>query len=150
MRYLIIPIAALLTSCESSKTTSDLQAVKNILAQEREAHFARNVDMLFPAGTPDSMLTLSDGSMSYARATDSKKRFAAYFGAVEFVKWDDMKEPVFNFSRDSTLAVVSVQKLVILREKASDKYDTTQYAWTAVYRKFDDGWKMTVMTSTDK
>ena len=48
----------------------------------------------------------------------SRQRFTNYFTAVEFVKWDDVAEPVLQFSDDSTMAVAVVRKEVITRGSA--------------------------------
>lgn len=154
MKYVIMLGAVLLTACQNGQQIdredmSNLLAIKNILETERQAHFERNVEMLLSNGT-DSLLNVSHGSVSYPSAEKSRQRFQEYFNSVEFIRWDDMREPIFNFSNDSSLAAVTVQKLVILREKATNKIDTTQFAWTAVYRKINGEWKMTVMTSTNK
>lgn len=154
MKYSILLITILLAACRGREQVkpekvSNLQAIKDILAEGRRAHFEKDVELLLSSGA-DSLLSISGGSVSYSRAEKSRARFQEYFDAVEFIKWDDMREPVFNFSNDSSLAAVTVQKLVVLREKATNTIDTTQFAWTAVYRKIDNEWKMTLMTSTNK
>lgn len=148
MRFILPALLLLCFSC-SDPETSHLEALKKVLADERRAHFERNVDLLMSHGV-DPLLSVNRGSISYAKQVDSRERFSEYFNSVDFIKWDDMREPVFNFSEDSTLAVVSVQKIVVLREKATQALDSTQFAWTAVYRRIDGEWKMTVMTSTNK
>jgi hypothetical protein len=155
MKYSIVLMVFLFSSCQpdqqgAAEQVSNLQAIKNILDTERRAHFEKNVGLLIPNGADDSVLSINRGSVSYASAEKSRARFQEYFNAVEFIKWDDMRDPIFNFSNDSSLAAVTVQKLVVLREKATEKIDTTQFAWTAVYRKINNEWKMTVMTSTNK
>ncbi len=154
MRNSIIAMAVFLAACQTDKQTDDrqisnLQAIKHILETERRAHFEKSVDLLLSTGA-EPFVSVDRGSVSYPSAEKSRERFQNYFNSVDFIKWDDMRDPIFNFSNDSSLAVVTVQKLVILREKATDKIDTTQFAWTAVYRKMNDEWKMTVMTSTNR
>jgi hypothetical protein len=137
------------TTNTSAPVRTNLNAIKDILATERRAHLEKDVSLLLSKAT-DPVLSVSNGNVSYITPAQSRKSFSEYFNSVEFIRWDDIHDPIFNFSYDSTLAVVTVQKIVILKEKPTDKLDTTLYAWTAVYRKTGDEWNMVVMTSTDR
>jgi hypothetical protein len=56
---------------------------------------------------------------------------------VEFVRWDDTKEPVVRFSTNASVAYVAVEKLV-LKEKLPTglgKPDTSRFAWISIYKK---------------
>jgi hypothetical protein len=142
-------LALCICSTRNTNGPTNLGAIKQILAMERKSHFEKNVELLLSMGL-DPLLSVDDGSASLVAEEKSRKAFTDYFNSVEFIKWDDTQDPIFNFSRDSTIAVVTVQKIVILKERATEKLDTTHYAWTAVYRKTGDQWKMIVMTSTDR
>ncbi len=72
---------------------------------------------------------------------------------MEFIKWDDIAEPIIKFSNDHTLAYVIVQKQVILETKDSTgktAIDTTNFAWTSIYRKQQNEWKLECNISTNK
>jgi hypothetical protein len=143
---------ALCAGCTTNTTTpvrTNLNAIKEILATERRSHLEKDVSLLLSKAT-DPVLSVSNGKVSQITPAQSKKSFSEYFNSVEFIRWDDIHDPIFNFSDDSTLAVVTVQKIVVLKEKPTEKVDTSLYAWTAVYRKTGDEWKMIVMTSTDR
>ena len=71
----------------------------------------------------------------------------------EFIKWDDVAEPVIQFSDDGTLAYAIIQKLVILSypDSSGKKFiDTTNYAWASIYRKQKGEWKVECNISTNK
>ena len=75
----------------------------------------------------------------------NKKRIEPYFSSVEFIKWDDVAEPVIRFSDDGTLAYAIIQKQVIVSypDSAGKKFiDTTNYAWASIYRKQKGEWKV--------
>jgi hypothetical protein len=82
-----------------------------------------------------------------------RKSFETYFNSVEFVRWDNTKEPVVRFSTDASVAYVAVEKLVVLQEKLPTglgKPDTSCFAWISIYKKGATGWKLDAIASTRK
>jgi len=123
-----------------------------LLQQERKAHFDRNVD-LFISEFADSMISVNKGKVAISSPAQNKKRIGAYFGSVQFIKWDDVAEPIIRFSHDGSLAYAIIQKQVIATyPDTSGKpfYDTTHYAWTSVYRKQKGEWKVECNISTNR
>ena len=154
MRY--IGGCCLLFSLVTCTSGADLEQEKNtisgMLKTERKAHFDRNVD-LFIAEFADSMISVNKGVVSAPTKEEHKIRIGNYFGSVQFIKWDDTAEPIIRFSNDGSLAYAIIQKDVILSYSDSTGkafYDTTHYAWTSIYRKYNDQWKIECNISTNK
>jgi hypothetical protein len=130
----------------------ETQAITALLFQERKAHFDRNVD-LFLSEFADSMISVNKGKVSVTAPDENRERISEYFGRVEFVKWDDVAEPVIRFSDDGSLCYAVIQKQVILSSPDSlgrKRMDTTDFAWASVYRKQRGKWKVECNVSTNK
>jgi hypothetical protein len=64
-----------------------------------------------------------------------------------------VEPPVIVISYDATLANTFVKKLVVLKLKDDSGktiLDTTHFAWTTTYKKFDGNWQLIAVTSTRK
>ena len=123
-----------------------------MLQTERKAHFDRDVE-LFISEFADSMISVNRGVVSIPTKTEHKERIGKYFGSVQFIKWDDTAEPIIRFSDDGSLAYAIIQKDVILTYPDSTGkpfYDTTHYAWSSIYRKYHNEWKVECNISTNK
>lgn len=149
-----IIFCTLLISCSVKKAdlVKEENAIRNLLQQERKAHFDRNVD-LFVSEFADSMISVNKGNVKILTPEENKKRIEPYFKSVEFSKWDDVAEPMIRFSEDATLAYAVVQKKVVLSYKDSfgqPLFDSTDYAWVSVYRKQKGEWKVESNISTNK
>lgn len=146
-------VTVLFISCSPKiDLLNEKAAIRNLLQQERKAHFERDVE-LFISEFADSMISVNKGKISVATPDENKKRIGSYFGRVEFIKWDDVKDPVIRFSDDGSLAYAIVQKQVIVSYPDSlgkTLIDTTDYAWASVYRKQKGDWKVECNVSTNK
>lgn len=139
---------------QSCSSPVDYEAEKNAILvlhnEQRQAHMEKNVSLLFKDSLTD-YLEVNRGLIKKPAPADMKKRFQAYFDAVDFVKWDDANPPVFSFSDDATMATTVVDKLVITKDKHdNDRLDTFHYAWLAVYKKMDGTWRLHRMGSTSR
>lgn len=97
------------------------------------------------------MISVNKGGVLINAREDNRKRIHNYFSTVEFVKWDDIAEPVIKIAGDGSLAYAIIQKLVILSYPDSagkKKTDTTNYAWVTIYRKQNGEWKAESNAST--
>ncbi len=140
------------TGNNSFDRQKEMEAIKSLLQQERKAHFDRNTE-LFLSEFADSMLSVNKGKVSVATPEENKKRIGSYFGSVEFIKWDDVAEPVIRLSDDGSLAYAVIQKQVILSRADSLQkpvIDTTDYAWVSIYRKHKGEWKVECNASTNR
>ncbi len=154
MKHLFCSWLLLLLLACSSKADLDKER-KTILAMlqtERKAHFDRNVE-LFISEFADSMISVNRGVVSAPTKTEHMERIGKYFGSVQFIKWDDTAEPIIRFSDDGSLAYAVIQKDVILTYPDSTGkplYDTAHYAWSSIYRKYHNEWKVECNISTNK
>jgi len=155
MKYFFIPMffCLILTSCSNTdKNGKDIEAIKNLLQQERKAHFRKDAD-LFVSEFAADVIQVNKGIVSQSSREENRKRFKTYFNDVNFIKWDDVTEPIIKFSEDYSLAYAIVQKLVILERKDSVGKiinDTANFAWTSVYRKQQNEWKLECNISTNQ
>lgn len=150
--FVILMVIALLPACSRVvDVEQEKQAVLALLEQERLAHIENNASM-FVSGFMDSIITVNRGRITYSSRPENIARFDTYFNSVNFVKWDDVREPEIKISDDGTMAYAVVQKEVILeyKETATPQYDTTHFAWVSVYRKQADGWKLECNISTNR
>ena len=98
-------------------------------------------------------ISVNGGIVSRPTYEENLQRFGDYFDSVEFIKWDDLSDPVIRFSEDGSLAYTIVDKEVILQygtEEGIMLKDTTHFAWTAIYRRGEDGWKIESVASTNE
>jgi hypothetical protein len=119
---------------------------------ERKAHFEKNVS-LFTSEFADSMVSVNRGVVTISNNNQRRRRIEGYFNSVDFIKWDDIVPPKISFSDDGTMAYAIVQKQVIISLKDNSHhaaFDTTDFAWVAIYRKTGSGWKIECNVSTNK
>ena len=143
----------LLAACSSKPDLEkERQTILSMLQTERKAHFDRNVD-LFMSEFAEGMIAVNKGEVTTASIELNKERIGKYFGSVQFVKWDDTADPIIRFSDDGSLAYAIVQKDVIVTYPDSTGKafnDTTHYAWSSIYRKQNNEWKVECNISTNK
>ena len=119
-------------------------------ALEREAHMNRNVELLLSLFADDYVM-VDGGEVKRPTLDEQRKRFAAYFGAVRFHKWDDLVAPVIHVSGDGTLATVIVRKevvLVLADGPADAKPERAVFAWIETWAKRKGRWQLIAMAST--
>ncbi|NOS55187.1 MAG: hypothetical protein HOP37_02910 [Cyclobacteriaceae bacterium] len=137
--------------CTKSNNASELGMLKMQHAKEQQAHLANNVS-LFKDIFDDTLCQTKNGEVSYLTREQVIGRFENYFTSVEFVKWEDVKEPVYTLSADATLAHILVQKHVELIDKndSTRAIQKTDFAWAELWKKINGQWKLYSITSTDK
>lgn len=98
----------------------------------------------------DSMISVQDGAISKASNEDIKQMFANYFSQVTYRKWDNIDAPVIHISDDTSLASVTVNKIVETKRvnTPDSTYSSTTFAWTTMYRKEKGEWRIYSITST--
>lgn len=146
----------LLLSAGCDKPPADLnnerEAIRQLMLRERQSHFDRNTTA-FAAGIADSIWTVKNGGVKHFSREEFWKKMEPYFSSVTFIRWDDLEKPVIQFSEDGSLAYAVVQKEVLLTYPDTNGqpfYDTTRYAWLAVYRKINGVWACEANASTSR
>ncbi len=148
--FILISVFALNACRVSPDLEKERKKLLTIHENQRKAHFEKDVSLLLADGTQD-FIEVNRGSAKKPSREESIKRFQAYFDAVDFIKWDDVKPPIFFFSEDATMATAVVEKLVITKQKLSgNKLDTAYYTWLSVYKKNNGKWQMAQIASTNK
>ncbi|KAB2881499.1 hypothetical protein F9K33_00135 [bacterium] len=153
MKYFFTMVMLTAMSCSLKP---DLQAEKQKLLslheKARTAHFDKNVTG-FLTEQADDFMNIQNGDIKRPTRDEREKRIQAYFDRVKFETWDDVEPPVIVISDDATLANTFVKKLVVLKLKDDSGkpiLDTTHFAWTTTYKKFDGNWQLIAVTSTRK
>jgi hypothetical protein len=150
---LLVVLITLVASCkQKADLVAEEKAIRNLLQQERKAHFNRDVE-LFVSEFADSMTNVSKGKVTKTSIEENKQRIGGYFGKVTFIRWDDVAEPVVRLSNDGSLAYAIVQKQVIVSYPDSLGQvimDTSDYAWVSIYRKLNGQWLVETNASTNK
>jgi hypothetical protein len=132
--------------------SANRKAILALQEQERTAHFNNDADLFVSEFAP-ALYMLNKGKVDSSSVEVYKKKIQSYFNTVKFIKWDDVAEPIIQFSKDHSMAYAIIQKQVILEAKDSTGKtvnDTTDYAWTSIYRKLNNKWKLVCNTSTNK
>ncbi|MEO0472862.1 MAG: nuclear transport factor 2 family protein [Bacteroidota bacterium] len=153
-KCLILLPFALMYACEptSPLTSHHLEAVLALHHAQRDHHFQKD-SAAFVDQLSDAFISVNRGKITRPSRADMLTRYHGYFSAVEFVKWDDIQEPVIRFSEDSSLAYTIVDKMVRLHYPAEDGTtieDETHFAWTTIYRREADKWKVESISSTNE
>lgn len=152
MKWLMISLLLVTACSNTTNSDTDTQQILALLQQERKAHFNKDVD-LFTSEFAKGMYSVNKGVVDSLPIEEHKKRIRSYFEVVKFIRWDDVAAPIIQFSDDHSMAYAIVQKLVILEVKDSTgkpTMDTTHFAWTSIYKKHNNEWKIVNNTSTNK
>jgi hypothetical protein len=151
--FAIIPF--LFFSCDNYQKTSISDERDKILKlhnEQRDYHFNKD-SIAFANQLSDNFISVNKGKISMPKKEETISKYNGYFSSVEFVKWDDETEPIIKFSDDGSMAYTIVNKIVVLTYEGDDGNrieDKTHFAWTAIYKKYDNEWKIDCVTSTDK
>ncbi|MDC8004685.1 nuclear transport factor 2 family protein [Aureisphaera galaxeae] len=156
-RTLILVLIGFLTitSC-NQPLDSSLEEERNKILElhnlQRDYHFKKD-SIAFANQLADDFISVNKGVVSTPQRDATISRYHGYFSSVEFEKWDDVTLPIIKFSDDLTMAYTVVDKIVEITRKDSlgnDVRGQTHFAWTAIYRKYGDEWKIECVTSTNK
>lgn len=153
--WIISCFIILLNACQT-KQVPDLEAEKQKILllhkQQRDFHFEKNAKDFAQLMSQD-FISVNRGNITTPSQQENETRFQQYFNSVEFVKWEDMKEPIIRFSEDGSVAYTIVDKEVIIRFRQDDGKqveETTHFAWVAIYKKYGSDWKIDCVASTNE
>lgn len=138
------------TTKSTTDTAQEIQALALLQKQEQDAHLQEQPALLVNM-LHDTLLQVKNGVVTYYTKDQMTERFINYFESVEFFKWEDTEPPVYTFSDDASMASILIRKQVILNDVtgAEPVRDTTQFAWTELWRKKDGRWKLYQVATTD-
>lgn len=145
------PQSMLATPANGEQSLEEVR--ERLLRQHYNARVAHVLDdvKLLVHGSADLVTEVNRGKVSIGTPAQSERRLSAYFAAVDFLEWDDIKPPIINVSRDGTWASVVVQKRVRLlaRDAQRVSHEHTTYAWTELWRQREGRWERFHTSSTD-
>ena len=130
--------------------TKDIAALLHLNENQRQAHLTGSAKMLVNE-IADTMITVSRGQVHKNSNEEIYNRFNNYFASVEYIKWDDLEEPVINISDDGTFAEMIVKKIILAKyknEKGEWEKGATLFSWSAAHKKINNRWKIISNTST--
>lgn len=151
---LLFLFVALCFGCQQQASFDYEKAKADILILHRlqeQSHVEKDAQLLIRQFS-DDFITVNSGIVSTPSKAESETMFRNYFSQVNFLKWEDSKEPIVRFSDDGSLAYTIVEKDVIFKFYRDGELLTedTHFAWTAIYRNTSDGWKLEAMSSTNE
>lgn len=153
MKPVLLFLPVLLFSCSSGfDEEKERQAILELHEAQRGYHFQKKAEE-FAGLMSENYISVNRGQVSRPSYEENVARFGNYFDSVEFVKWDDVQPPEVRFSDDGSMAYTVVEKQVVVTypdERGGKITDTTDFAWVAIYRKYEDGWKIDCVASTNK
>lgn len=129
---------------------NDVAILMEFQVQERKAHLEKDVSQMVEM-MHDTVCQIKGGTVTYFTKDQMARRFGQYFSMVEFIKWEDSNPPVLTLSQDHSLAHVLVQRHVELVVKDSvSTVEKTDFAWTELWKKKNDRWRLYTITTTDR
>ena len=157
IRFFIIAgflvIAATIQNCSPSiDAEAEREKILAIHNQQRVNHFEEILDGTYEVFTND-FISVNRGVISGSAEEEFIARRTAYFGSVDFEKWDDITPPVIRFSDDYTMAYTVVNKEVVVTSQNAEGQPTrgtTIFSWIAIYKKGQEEWKIDAIASTNK
>ena len=146
--------AILICSCNSriDNRSGDSEIILQMHSNQRDYHFNKD-SVAFADQLSENFISVNRGIISQPTKEETISRYHHYFSSVEFIKWDDKSEPIIKFSDDGSIAYTIVDKIVSVRyedDNGKIQESETEFAWTAIYRKYGKEWKIDCVTSTEK
>ena len=152
---LLLLICLFSSSCNETIPFDEAAETAKILEihhQQRDNHFNKD-SIAFLSHLSDNFISVNRGVISQPTREATLSRFHNYFSSVDFIKWDDVSEPIIRFSEDGSLAYSIVDKIVEVSypdEEGESYQSATHFAWTAIYKNYDGVWKIDCVTSTER
>ena len=153
---MFVAVILCIGACSNKQVIIDpIEEEKKILELhqlQRKYHFEKMAEA-FADQMSSNMLSVNRGEIKEASRAENIERYSNYFNAVEFVKWDDLKDPIIRFSDDYSMAYTIVNKEVVVQypnENDSLQNHRTEFSWVAIYKKYREGWKIDCVASTNK
>lgn len=133
----------------SQPAVPDLDAAR---AVHETAHLTGDAALMVSNFAP-VMTSVQRGAVRETTHDESLAMFGAYFGDQDILEWADTEAPDVRYSDDSTMAHVVVVKRVVTRAKTpgpdgSVTPDTTDFAWTELWRVRDGAWQIELTATT--
>ncbi len=139
-------------SVEGPNLAEERAKILELHRAQRDYHFNKD-SIAFANQLSEDFISVNRGEITSPTTEETISRYHDYFSSVEFIKWDDLQEPIIRFSDDGTMAYIIVDKIVKVNYMGEDGIRVegeTHFAWTAIYTKHNDEWKIDCVSSTNK
>ena len=150
---MLLAIGLSLLACAPPKVDlqKELGALTELQKLEQTAHLEEQPALLVNM-LNDTFTQVKNGVVSYYTKDQMTERFISYFESVEFIKWEDARPPVYTISDDGSMAHILIQKHVVvdMEQDTSGTRETTNFAWTEMWKKKEGRWKMYSVTTTQR
>lgn len=153
---IIVSLAIVLIASCQQQSQVDIKAETDKILQlhhaQRDYHFHKD-SIAFANQLSENFISVNRGEITRPKTDELVSKYHNYFSSVDFVKWDDISDPVIRFSEDGGLAYTIVDKVVTVTyedENGDLVEDETRFAWVAIYKKYGDEWKIDCVSSTEK
>jgi len=151
LTFILLAFAILNCSESTFDREVELRKILEMHNLQKEYHFNKQKEE-FANQLSSDFISINRGDLKQLSYDEHIAQYEAYFSSVSFLKWDDTEDPIIRFSKDGKLAYTIVQKDVIVQyadDTGKMTQDSTHFAWTAIYRKGSDGWKIEHVASTN-
>lgn len=151
--FLLFILICFIAGCRTTRIVDPVELRQEIMLlhdNQRIYHFDKLVEPFVDLMSID-FVSVNGGQITRPSREENLERFGQYFDAVEFEKWDDLSEPIIRFSDDYSMAYSVVHKEVVIRYSHGGQTtrERAEYAWTAIYKKIKNQWKIVNVTSTN-
>jgi len=144
----------LAAGCAKKETVrSDMEKIMDLHKAQQVSHYKEDVAM-FVNQFSDSMIAVKNGKITIINKDSATKRIQGYYDNVMIKKWEDVKEPLVSFSKDSSMAWMVVDKMIVMEYENEEKKlmeESTHFAWVTILGKQSNGeWKIVCNVSTNE
>lgn len=140
---------------ENSETGVDLElekaALLKIHAQDRQAHFDTDVDLLL-SHSGHEFISVSNGEVHRSTPAEERAFFEGYFKGATYYEWDDLEPPIIRISADASMAwmIVRTQVRRVTRLEGAEEARETRFVYAGImtYEKNAGNWVRVANVST--
>jgi len=103
---LFILIGFTFSTCNQTEKvdfTLEKEQVLKLHHAQRDYHFNKD-SIAFANQFSDNFISVNRGKISTPQKNETISRYHGYFSSVEFLKWDDVSDPIIRFSNDGSMA----------------------------------------------
>ncbi len=145
----------LMVSCNlSNKPSIENERIKILQLHHNQRAYHFNKDSIaFANQLSDNFISVNKGKISAPSRQETISKYNGYFSNVEFLRWDDVNDPEIKFSDDGSMAYTIVDKMVVVtykNELGDNVEEETHFAWTTIFKKYGNDWKIDCVTSTER
>jgi hypothetical protein len=147
---LLIVTGFFISSCAPPPDLNkEVEALTALHLEEQNAHMEEETAKLVHMF--DDTLTEVIHGVAYDYTRDQMtERLSTYFGNIEFVQREDAKSPVYNVSKNGTMAQVVIQKhleIIVMKDSLPSR-ETMDITYAESWIKKAGEWKLRTVTST--